>query len=70
MPGVIGISVLEQADMLVREGVGDRVRGGDKRRRSRRRGGVLNVAGGSLTGEAGSDVEMSITISNALRHTD
>jgi hypothetical protein len=28
-PGVIGISVLEQADMLVREGVGERARRGD-----------------------------------------
>lgn len=33
--GVNGISVLEQADMLVREGVGERDRGGDRRRRSR-----------------------------------
>jgi hypothetical protein len=34
-PGVDGISVLEQADMLVREGVGERDRGGNRRRRSR-----------------------------------
>ena len=33
--GVNGISVLEQADMLVREGVGERDRGGDRRRMSR-----------------------------------
>lgn len=35
-PGVNGISVLEQADMLVSEGVGERDRDGDRRRRSRR----------------------------------
>ena len=35
VPGVNGISVLEQADMLVREGVGERDRDGDRRRRSR-----------------------------------
>jgi hypothetical protein len=69
-PGVNGISVLEQADMLVREGVGERDRGGDRRRRSRRRGGVQGAAGISLTGEAGSDEEMSMTISNELRRTD
>lgn len=34
-PGVNGISVLEQADMLVREGVGEHDRAGDRRRRSR-----------------------------------
>lgn len=34
-PGVNGISVLEQADKLVREGVGERDRGGDRRRMSR-----------------------------------
>lgn len=71
-PGVVGTSILEQADMLVREGVGERDRGGDRRRRpkSRGRGGVLGRAGVSLTGEAGSDGEMSMTISNSLRHTD
>jgi hypothetical protein len=70
-PGVNGNSVLEQADMLVREGVGERDRGGDRRRRSRRGGGVQGAAGISLTGEAGSDdAEMSMTISNELRRTD
>ena len=69
-PGVIGISVLEQADMLVREGVGERDRGGDRRRRSRLRGGVQGAAGISLTGEDGSDAQMSMTISNELRRTD
>jgi hypothetical protein len=69
-PGVVGISVLEQADMLVREGVGESDRGGDRRPKSRGRGGVLGSAGVSLTGEAGSDGEMSMIISNALRHTD
>jgi hypothetical protein len=34
-PGINGISVLEQADMLVREGVGERDRGGGRHRRSR-----------------------------------
>ncbi len=68
--GVNGISVLEQADMLVREGVGERDRGGDRRLISRRRGGVESAAGISLTGSAGSDAEMSITISNELRRTD
>ena len=69
-PGVVGISVLEQADMLVREGVGERDRGGERRSKSRGRGGVLGSAGVSLTGEAGSDAEMSMIISNALRRTD
>jgi hypothetical protein len=69
-PGVIGISVLEQADMLVREGVGERDLGGDRRRMSRLRGGVQGAAGISLIGEAGSDAEMSMTISNELRRTD
>lgn len=69
-PGVIGISVLEQADMLVREGVGERDRGGDRRRRSRLRGGVQGAAGISLTGEDGSDAQMSMTISYELRRTD
>lgn len=68
-PGVVGISVLEQADMLVREGVGERDRGGDRRPKSRGRGGVLGAAGVSLTGEDGSDAEMSMIISNALRRT-
>ena len=68
-PGVDGISVLEQADMLVREGVGERDRDGDRRRMSRLRGGVQGAAGISGTGEAGSD-EMSMTISNELRRTD
>ena len=68
--GVNGISVLEQADMLVREGVGERDRGGDRRRMSRLRGGVQGAAGISLTGEAGSDAEMSMTISNELKRTD
>ena len=67
-PGVDGISVLEHADMLVREGVGERDRDGDRRRMSRLRGGVQGVAGISGTGEAGSD-EMS-TILNELRRTD
>ena len=69
-PGVVGISVLEQADMLVREGVGERDRGGDRQSKSRGRGGVLGSAGVSLTGETGSDAEMSMTISKALRRTD
>jgi hypothetical protein len=69
-PGVNGISVLEQADMLVREGVGEHDRAGDRRRRSRRRGGVQGAAGISLTGEAGSDGATSMTISNELRRTD
>jgi hypothetical protein len=56
--------------MLVREGVGERDRGGDRRSKSRERGGVLGGAGVSLTGEAGSDAEMSMIISNSLRHTD
>lgn len=67
--GVNGISVLEQADMLVREGVGEHDRGGDRRRISRMRGGVQGAGGISLTGEAGSDA-MSMTISNELRRTD
>ena len=70
VPGVVGISVLEQADMLVREGVGERDRGGDRRSKSRERGGVLGGAAGvSVTGEAGSDAEMSIIISYELRRT-
>ena len=68
-PGVKGISVLEQADMLVREGVGERDRGGDRRRRSRLRGGVQGARGISLIGEAGSDAETSMTISKELRRT-
>jgi hypothetical protein len=59
-PEVNGISVLEEADMLVREGVRWRDRGGDRRRRSRRRGGVQGTAGISLTGEAG--LEMSTNL--------
>jgi hypothetical protein len=72
VPGVVGISVLEQADMLVREGVGERDRGGDRCLRSRERlgGGVLGgTAGVSVAGEAGSDAEMSMIISNALKRT-
>jgi hypothetical protein len=69
-PGVSGISVLEQADMLVREGVGERDRGGDRRRISRLRGGVQSAGGISVTGEGGSDAAMSMTISNELRRTD
>ena len=56
--------------MLVREGVGERVRGRGESRRSRGRGGVLDAKDVSLTGEAGSDVETSRIISNALRRTD
>ena len=73
--GVVGISVLEQADMLVREGVGERERGGDPcRRLSGRvgRGGVVTMlllnsarGGESQTGEV-----MSITMSKALRRTE
>ena len=66
-PGVVGTSVLEQAETLVREGVGERDREGDQRRVSR--GGVLDATGLSLTGEAGSE-EISMTKSNALRRTD
>ena len=70
VPGVVGISVLEQADMLVRDGVGERDRGGDRCLRSRERGGVLGgTAGFSVAGEAGSDAEMSMIISNALKRT-
>jgi hypothetical protein len=39
-PGVLGISVLEQADMLVREGVGERVRSRGEGRWPRGHGGV------------------------------
>jgi hypothetical protein len=56
--------------VLVREGVGDCDRGGDRRRGSCRRGGVQGARGISLTGEAGSDAEMSMTISNELRRTE
>ncbi len=76
--GVVGMSLLEQADMLVSEGVGERVRGGDSGRRSRGRvgrGGVVTVllldsarGGESLTGEVGP--VMSIIMSKALRRTD
>ena len=69
VPGVVGISVLEQADILVREGVGERVLSGDEGRRSRRRGG-LDARDVSLTGEDGSDKEASRNISNVLRRTD
>ena len=44
--GVVGMSLLEHADMLVSEGVGERERGGDICRRSRGRvgrGGVVRV---------------------------
>ena len=68
-PGVDGISVLEQADMLVREGVGEHDQDGDRRRMSRLRGGVQGAVGISGTGEASSD-EMSMTISHELRRTD
>ncbi len=70
MLGVVGISVLEQADMLVREGVGEHVRGRDESCWSRGRGELLDAKDVSLTGEAGSDVETSTIISNALRRTD
>jgi hypothetical protein len=53
----------------VKGGVGGRECGGDWQPKSRGRGGVLGAAGVSLTGEAGSDAEMSMIISNALRHT-
>lgn len=75
--GVVGMSLLEQADMLVSEGVGERDRGGDCSRISRERvglGGVVRVvlldsAGGeSLAGEVGA--VMSMTMSKALRRTD
>lgn len=68
------MSVLEQPDMLVSEGVGERERGGDSCRRSRGRvgrGGVVTglLRGGeSPTGEVG--LVMSITMSKALRRTD
>lgn len=68
-PGVVGISVLEQADKLVREGVGERVRSGGEGRRSRRRE-VLDARDVSLTGEAGPDGGASRNISNVLRRTD
>jgi hypothetical protein len=55
--------------MLVREGVGEHDRAGDRRCISRRRG-VQVAAGISLTGETGSDGETSMTISNELRRTD
>jgi hypothetical protein len=67
---VNSISILEQADMVVREGVGERDRDGDRPRGSRRGGGVQRAACISLTGEAGSDAEMSMTISNELVRTD
>jgi hypothetical protein len=76
--GVVGMSMLEQADMLVSEGVGERERRGDSCRRSRGRvgrGGVVIVlqldsarGGESLTGEVGAT--MSMTMSKALRRTD
>ena len=75
--GVVGMSLLEQADMLVSEGVGERERGGDICRISRGRlsRGVVTVllldsatGGESLTGEVG--LVMSITMSKALRRTD
>jgi len=69
-PGVVGMSVLEQADTLVREGVGERVRFRDEGRWSRGRGGVWDAEDVSLTGEAGSDAGMSRIISNVLRRTD
>jgi len=70
-PGVVGMSVLEQADMLVREGVGERVRFRDEGRWSGGgRGGVRYAEDVSLTGEAGSDAGMSRIISNVLRRTD
>jgi hypothetical protein len=55
--------------MFVREGVGERDRDGDRRRGSRR-GGAQGAAGIALTGEAGSDAEMSMTISNEIGRTD
>jgi len=70
--------VLEQADMLVSEGVGERVRERDWGRNSRERlsrGGVDTVVlldsagvGESVTGEVGA--VMSMMKSKALRHTD
>ena len=75
--GVVGMSLLEQADMLVSEGVGERERGGDICRKSRGRPdrGVVTVllldsarGGETLTGEVG--LVMSITMSKALRLTD
>ena len=48
--GIIGISVLEQADMLVREGVGKRVRFRGEGHRSCGRGGVQDTEGVSPTG--------------------
>jgi hypothetical protein len=70
--GVVGMSLLEQADMLVSEGVGERERGGDICRRSRGRmgrGGVVMVlllldsvgGGDSLMGDGG--LVMSIMMS-------
>jgi hypothetical protein len=74
MSGVVELSLLEQADMLVSEGVGERVRGrgGDFGRRSRAgmMGGVVVVlprGGALLVGEVG--LVMSMTMSNAIRCT-
>ena len=75
--GVVGMSLLEQADMLVSEGVGERVRarGAVFGRCSRVRPGLAEVVvmvlvlrgGTSLTGEVG--LVISMTISKALRRT-
>lgn len=65
--GVLGISALEQADVLVREGVGEHDRGGDQSGVPCGRWGVLDAPDVSLTSEAGSDEGLSIIISNALR---
>jgi hypothetical protein len=57
--------------MLVREGVGERVRRGEEVRRSRGRGVLMLEANDvSRIGEAGSDAEASRNISNVLRRTD
>ena len=69
-PGVVGRSVLEQADMLVREGVGERVRFRGEGCWSRRRRGVWDAVDVSLTSEAGSDAGMLRITSNGLRRTD
>jgi hypothetical protein len=65
-PGVIGVSVLEQADMLVSEGVGERVGCGDRRVESCWREEVLEEIDDSHIGGEGSEGGMSMIISNSL----
>jgi hypothetical protein len=68
-PGVVGISVLEQVHMLVREGIGECVRCGEVRRPS---GQVLMLEAKdvSLIGETDPYAEASRNISNVLRRAE